>query len=107
MTFFRLCFQRDLKQIFYNPRFILLPFGFLSMSLFLIYFTQETTSVGMNLSLYWTLCILSTTGALGQNVARDYDQNFLQALQCEKISLTPYILSKTIALLLSWSVPFW
>ncbi len=107
MSFF-LFFKRDIRQLFLNPRLMILPFSFFMISLFLIYFTQGHSVVSENKqALYWVVFILSTTGVLGQNIARDYHLNFLQALQSERLNLTPYILSKGLSLLMAWSVPFW
>ncbi len=104
MISFLLFFKRDIKQIFLNPRLMILPLCFFSISLFLIQFAQISTS---STALYWVLFIVSTMGVLGQNIARDYDMNFLQALQSEHLSLTPYILSKALSLLMAWAIPFW
>ena len=108
MRYFHLFFKRDIKQVFLNPRLLVLPLGFFAVSVFLLHFAAAiTTSTEQSIALYWIVFILSTTGVLGQNIARDYDEGFLQNLQSEKISLHSYILSKALSLMLGWTFSFW
>lgn len=108
MKHFQLFFKRDIKQFFFNPRLLVLPLGFFAVSFFLLHFTAAlATSTEESTALYWVVFILSTTGVLGQNIAQDYDQGFLQSLQSEKKSLRPYILSKALSLMLGWTLSFW
>ena len=106
-TFF-LFFKRDLKQIFSNPRLMILPLIFFGISLFLIHFMGSGNLISSDLfSLAWVLFILSTTAALGQTIVKDHSANFLQALQGEKVSLTPYIIAKALSLSGGWGIAFW
>ena len=107
MLFF-LLLKRDIGQIFTNPRLVILPFAFFLISLFLISFTggHGEGSGNMN-ALYWVIFILSTTGVLGQNIAQDHGNSFLQALQSDCLDLTPYIIAKAMSLLIAWSIPIW
>ncbi|HBN21706.1 MAG TPA: hypothetical protein DD412_00515 [Holosporales bacterium] len=108
MKHFQLFFKRDIKQVFLNPRLLILPLGFFAVSFFLLYFTTAlNTTTEQSIALYWVVFTLSTTGVLGQNIAQDYDGGFLQSLQSEKKSLHSYIASKALSLMFSWSLSFW
>lgn len=108
MKHFLLFFKRDIKQAFFNPRLFILPLGFFAVSVFLLHFTDSLKTItDQSVALYWVVFILSTTGVLGQNIARDYDEGFLQGLQCEKKSLHSYIISKALSLMTGWALSFW
>tara|TARA_R110002095_G_scaffold80982_5_gene70270 strand:+ start:200 stop:841 length:642 start_codon:yes stop_codon:yes gene_type:complete len=108
MRHFQLFFKRDMGQVFFNPRLLVLPLGFFAVSFFLLHFTAPLEGLGGNsTALCWVIFILSTTGVLGQNIAQDYEGGFLQSLQSEGVSLTPYIASKALSLMIGWTLSFW
>ncbi|NCP61611.1 MAG: hypothetical protein GW748_06545 [Alphaproteobacteria bacterium] len=108
MMHFQLFFKRDIKQVFFNPRLLILPLGFFTVSFFLLHFTVSLNTINeQETALYWVIFILSTTGVLGQNIALDYDGGFLQSLQSEKKSLHFYIISKALSLMVGWTFSFW
>jgi|TARA_B110000459_G_scaffold188037_1_gene220909 ABC-type transport system involved in cytochrome c biogenesis permease component len=108
MSHFQLFFKRDMKQVFFNPRLLVLPLGFFAVSFFLLHFIAPLNSTTEHTTaLYWVIFILSTTGVLGQNIAQDYDGGFLQSLQSERTSLKSYIISKALSLMIGWTFSFW